>query len=209
LSHAVRADRTPDGRYDRRSRAGPRSPVTERIKAGIARSFQLVNLFDDLTSLENVSLAIFARDGKIRKMASFAHLDSRVRDEAQETLEQFGLDERSRSVAGMLSQGERKLLDVAVAFALRPKSLFLDEPTSGVGTPDKNQIMETVAAAVRSEAITVVIVEHDMDVVFRYSDRVEAMHQGAVLAEGTPQDIKANDRVAAMLLGSGFFPKGN
>ena len=81
-------------------------------------------------------------------------------------------------------QGERKLLDVALAYALKPKLLFLDEPTSGVSTRDKGQIMDTIASVVRGEGITAVVVEHDMDVVFKYSDRIVVMHQGAILAAG-------------------------
>ena len=100
------------------------------------------------------------------------------------------------------SQGERKLLDVALAYALKPKLLFLDEPTSGVSTRDKGQIMDTIASVVRGEGITAVIVEHDMDVVFKYSDRIVVMAQGAILAQGTPDEIRKNEQVAMVLLGS-------
>jgi branched-chain amino acid transport system ATP-binding protein len=186
-----------------------RSSIVERIRLGIARSFQLVNLFDDMDSSENVALAILARQGKTRRIATFASRDSAVRDEADAILKQFGLSGRNFAIVRDLSQGERKLLDVAVAFALRPKLLFLDEPTSGVGTRDKIQIMETVDGAVRQSGTTVVIVEHDMDVVFKYSDRVVAMHQGAVVAQGTPDEIKSNQLVASMLFGTATFPKGH
>ena len=101
-----------------------------------------------------------------------------------------------------LAQGERKLLDVALAYALKPKLLFLDEPTSGVSTRDKGQIMDTIASVVRGEGITAVIVEHDMDVVFKYSDRIVVMAQGAILAQGTPDEIRKNDQVAMTLLGT-------
>src|SRR5438445_746682 len=84
------------------------------------------------------------------------------------------------------SNGERKLLDVAIAYALKPKLLFLDEPTSGVGTREKAPIMDTIVSVVRSEGISAAIIEHDMDVVFSYSDRIVAMHQGTILADGTP-----------------------
>ena len=101
-----------------------------------------------------------------------------------------------------LAQGERKLLDVALAYALQPKLLFLDEPTSGVSTRDKGQIMDTIASVVRGEGITAVVIEHDMDVVFKYSDRIVVMHQGAILAQGTPDEIRTNEQVAMVLLGS-------
>jgi branched-chain amino acid transport system ATP-binding protein len=105
-------------------------------------------------------------------------------------------------LAGGLAQGERKLLDVAIAYALKPKILFLDEPTSGVGTRDKAQIMDTVAAVVRGGHGTAVVIEHDMDIVFTYSDRVVVMHEGAMLADGAPAAIRANPDVAAVLLGT-------
>jgi branched-chain amino acid transport system ATP-binding protein len=176
--------------------------VTDRVKAGIARSFQIVNLFDDLTAFDNVTLAIFSRQGKTTNLTALAHLDHPVSAEADTILGQFNLMGKRNERARDLSQGERKLLDVALAYALRPKLLFLDEPTSGVSTRDKGQIMDTIASVVRGEGITAVIVEHDMDVVFKYSDRIVVMQQGAILAQGTPDEIKNNDQVAMVLLGS-------
>ena len=175
--------------------------VSERIKAGIARSFQIVNLFDGLSVFDNVSLSIFSRDDKARKIASLADSDHDVRRETLEVLDQFGLRDKATVLAGGLAQGERKLLDVAVAYALRPKLLFLDEPTSGVSTHEKAQIMDTVSSVVRAGTVTAVVIEHDMDVVFRYSDRIVMMHEGAFLADGTPDEIKANKDVANILLG--------
>jgi branched-chain amino acid transport system ATP-binding protein len=92
-----------------------------------------------------------------------------------------------------------------VAHALRPRLLFLDEPTSGVSTREKAAIMDTVTAVVRTGGITAVIIEHDMDVVFKYSDRIVVMHNGAILADGTPEAIRKNEQVALMLLGSPTF----
>jgi branched-chain amino acid transport system ATP-binding protein len=177
-------------------------PVADRIKAGIARSFQLVNLFDDLSAFDNVALAIFSREGKTHNLFALADRDVDVAQETKEVLREFGLDSKRNTVAGDLAQGERKLLDVAVAHALRPKLLFLDEPTSGVSTRDKGQIMDTVSSVVRAGKITAVIIEHDMDVVFKYSDRIVVMHEGSVLADGSPEEIKQNSEVAAMLLGT-------
>jgi branched-chain amino acid transport system ATP-binding protein len=179
-----------------------RLSVTERVKAGIARSFQLVNVFDDLTTFDNVALAIFSREGKTAHLGRLAHLDQAVADEADRILNQFGLAAKRSDNARDLAQGERKLLDVALAYALKPKLLFLDEPTSGVSTRDKAQIMDTIASVVRGEGITAVIVEHDMDVVFKYSDRIVVMAQGAILAQGTPDEIRKNEQVAMVLLGS-------
>jgi branched-chain amino acid transport system ATP-binding protein len=176
--------------------------VDQRIGAGIARSFQLVNLFDDLSVLDNVALAIFAREGKTSRLFSLAERDAAVTREAAELLAEFRLSDKAYGPARDLAQGERKLLDVAVAYALRPKLLFLDEPTSGVSTRDKTQIMDTVSAVVRGGGITAVVIEHDMDVVFKYSDRVVVMHEGRFLADGPPEEIRRNSDVAKYLLGT-------
>jgi branched-chain amino acid transport system ATP-binding protein len=117
-------------------------------------------------------------------------------------LREFRLSDKAYGPARDLAQGERKLLDVAVAYALRPKLLFLDEPTSGVSTRDKTQIMDTVSAVVRGGGITAVVIEHDMDVVFKYSDRVVVMHEGRFLADGPPEEIRRNSDVAKYLLGT-------
>jgi branched-chain amino acid transport system ATP-binding protein len=179
-----------------------RISATGRVAAGIARSFQVVNLFDERTVFDNVAQPIFAREGKMRRMFSLADHDDTVIEEAMTVLDQFGMAEKADILAGDLAQGERKLLDVAVAYALKPALLCLDEPTSGVSTRDKGQIMDTIAAVVRGGGITAVIVEHDMDVVFKYSDRIVAMHQGRILADGTPDEIRRNSEVATVLLGT-------
>jgi branched-chain amino acid transport system ATP-binding protein len=199
ISGLVRAD---SGTIVFGGRDVTRQSIHERIGAGIARSFQLVNLFDQLSVLDNVALTIFARQGKTRRLWSVADRDTAVADEAMQVLGQFGLAPRARTTAAGLSQGERKLLDVAVAYALRPKLLFLDEPTSGVSTREKAPIMDVVTSVVRQEHITAVVIEHDMDIVFTYSDRIVAMHQGGILAEGTPDEIRRNEQVTTTLIGS-------
>jgi branched-chain amino acid transport system ATP-binding protein len=179
-----------------------KASVTERVKLGIARSFQIVNVFDDLSTFDNVALAIFSREGKTAHLGALAHRDQAVIAEADDILGQFGLAGKRDDSARDLAQGERKLLDVALAYALKPKLLFLDEPTSGVSTRNKAQIMDTIANVVRGHGITAVIVEHDMDVVFKYSDRIVVMAQGAVMAQGTPDEIRSNEQVAMTLLGT-------
>ena len=190
------------GRVDFQGTDITRASTHRKIALGIARSFQLVNLFDQLSVQDNVTLAIFSREGRTRRLFSLADADTAVRDEGQVVLKQFGLDGRAGVPAGGLSQGERKLLDVAVAYALRPKLLFLDEPTSGVSTREKAPIMDIITQVVRSGGITAVIVEHDMDVVFTYCPRIVAMHQGTILADGTPEQIRSNAQVTANMLGT-------
>jgi len=178
-----------------------RLPVPHRVRAGIARSFQIVHLFEYLTALDNVRVALFARDGKIRTATALAERDEAVREEAMAILDQFGLAPKWDLPAASLAQGERKLLDVAVAYALRPHLILLDEPTSGLGTREKGRIMDTVAGVCREGGLAAVIVEHDMDVVFTYSDRIVVMHEGRILADGPPQQIREDERVATTLLG--------
>ena len=190
------------GRVDFQGTDITRASIHHKIGLGIARSFQLVNLFDQLSVQDNVTLAIFSREGRTRRLFSLADADTAVRDEGAAVLKQFGLDGRAGEPAGGLSQGERKLLDVAVAYALRPKLLFLDEPTSGVSTREKAPIMDIITQVVRSGGITAVIVEHDMDVVFTYCPRIVAMHQGTILADGTPEQIRSNEQVTANMLGT-------
>lgn len=190
------------GRVDFQGTDITRASIHHKIELGIARSFQLVNLFDHLSVQDNVALAIFSREGRTRRLLSLADADTGVRDEGAAVLKQFGLDGRADSPAGGLSQGERKLLDVAVAYALRPKLLFLDEPTSGVSTREKAPIMDIITQVVRSGGITAVIVEHDMDVVFTYCPRIIAMHQGTILADGSPEQIRSNAQVTANMLGA-------
>src|SRR5207247_6434958 len=167
----------------------------QRIATGIPRSFQIVNLFDHLSCADNVALSIFSREHKTLKLATLASRDRKVWDEAHEVLRQFGLDRAALLLAGSISHGECKLLDVAVAYALPPKLLFLDEPTSGVSTREKPPLMDTVTSVVRSTGISAAIIEHDMDVVFNYSYRIVAMHQGTILADGPPDETRRNQAV--------------
>lgn len=176
-----------------------RLPVFGRIKAGIARSFQLVNLFDLMTVLDNVRLAVFTRENKTHQALRLVDRDREAEDEARGVLADFGLADKWNVPAGGLAQGERKLLDVALAYALRPRLILLDEPTSGVGTREKSQIMDRIESVVRSHGLSAVIVEHDMDIVFKYSDNIVIMHEGRVLAAGAPAEVVRDERWATIL----------
>jgi branched-chain amino acid transport system ATP-binding protein len=177
------------------------SSVAGRIEAGIARSFQIVTLFDELTVLDNVALSIFSRERMTRNFWTTADFHHPVWQEAHDILHQFGLEAKSSALAGGISQGERKLLDVAVAYALKPRLLFLDEPTSGVSTREKAPIMDVITAIVRSQKIAAVVIEHDMDIIFKYSDRIVVMNQGVILASGILEEIKQDPKVREMVFG--------
>ena len=170
-------------------------------KMGLARSFQIVNIFDGLTALDNLRVAHSSRLGRSNNVLRNLEDDDEIKKDAVDLLSLFGLLERADVLAGQLPHGDRKLLDVAICFALRPEVVLLDEPTSGVSTSEKTRIMDQITSAGRKDKVTAVIVEHDMDVVFSYSDRVVAMHRGRVLAEGTPEEIKASQEVRSAITG--------
>jgi len=171
-------------------------------RLGMARSFQLVHIFPDLTVLETLQAAVVARLGRGTRLFASLARDRDVQREALEVAELFRLSDNLGALARHLPQGDKKLLDVASAFALRPEIILLDEPTSGVSTADKTAVMETLVAASRRIGLQAIIqVEHDMDIVFAYSDRIIALHQGKVLADGAPSSIQADQRVIDTVIG--------
>jgi branched-chain amino acid transport system ATP-binding protein len=171
-------------------------------RLGMARSFQLVHIFPELTVLETLQAAVVSRLGRSRRLFASLAGDAEVRDAALEVASLFGLADKRHARSKHLPQGDKKLLDVASAFALRPEIILLDEPTSGVSTRDKTAIMEILVAAARRIGLQAIIqVEHDMDIVFAYSDRIVALHQGRVLADATPAEIQADRRVVDTVIG--------
>ena len=180
------------------SGAGP----VHLARLGMARAFQLVNVFPGLTVGETIAVAVVARLGRGARLFGSLAGDREVWDAVASVAELFGLGPSLGRLARTLPQGDKKLLDVASAFALQPELIVLDEPTSGVSTADKHAVMEVlVQAAARMGVKSIVQVEHDMDIVFGYSDRIVALHQGRVLADGTPAALQANDDVMATVVG--------
>jgi branched-chain amino acid transport system ATP-binding protein len=171
-------------------------------RLGMGRTFQLVHVFPDLTVLETLQAAVASRLGRGRRLFASLARDREIREGALEVAELFGLADKAPMVARHLAQGDKKLLDVASAFALHPEIILLDEPTSGVSTADKTAIMETLVAASRRIGLRAIIqVEHDMDIVFAYSDRIIALHQGKVLADASAAKIKADREVVDTVIG--------
>jgi len=171
-------------------------------RLGLARSFQLVNIFPNFTVMEFLKVAIVSRLGKGTNFYSLLSRDREVNEQAEEVAKLFGLQDKADVLAKNLPQGDKKLLDVASAFALRPEVILMDEPTSGVSTSDKNKIMEIMISASREIGIkTILQVEHDMDLVFSYSDRIIALHQGKILADSTPKDIEKDEEVVCTVMG--------
>jgi len=171
-------------------------------KLGVARSFQLVNIFPELTVHEFLTVAIISRLGRGTRLFSNLKRNKKINEETLEIARLFGLEDKKDMHAKDLPQGDKKLLDIASAFALHPEIIVLDEPTSGVSTNDKYKIIETLISASKEIGIRSILqIEHDMDIVFSYSDRIIALHQGHILAEGTPKEIQNNEQVVSMILG--------
>jgi branched-chain amino acid transport system ATP-binding protein len=171
-------------------------------RMGVARSFQLVNIFPNFTVLEFIMVAVVSRFGKGTNFYSSILRDQKVTTEALEVARLFRLDGKKDVLTKNLPQGDKKMLDVASAFALHPEVILLDEPTSGVSTSDKNKIMETLVSASKKIGIkSIVQVEHDMDIVFSFSDRIIALHQGKVLSDSTPVEIEKNEEVVCTVMG--------
>lgn len=154
---------------------------------GMARAFQLVQIFPQLTVAETIAAAVVTHQGKQWRLFSRLAADDAVGAQVHEIARIFGLEHRLQTLSRLLSQGEKKLLDVASAFALRPDVILLDEPTSGVSTAEKHGVMKTlIAAAGKAGVKSIILVEHDMDLVAAYSQRIVALSEGRVLADLPP-----------------------
>jgi branched-chain amino acid transport system ATP-binding protein len=169
---------------------------------GMARTFQLVQIFPQLTVAEAIAAAVVSQQGKQWRLFAAVLADAAVQARVREIAGIFGLERRLDSVARMLSQGEKKLLDVASAFALAPEVILLDEPTSGVSTGEKHGLMKTLIGAAKTAGVkAVILVEHDMDLVASYSQRIIALVEGKVLADLPPGPFFSDPTIVATVVG--------
>ncbi len=170
--------------------------VTRR---GLTQSFQITNVFPRMTVLESVQVAIMARR---KRSWDFASLYQRkVTGEAIDLLEQVGLDGQATAEAQTLSHGDQRILEVTLALATSPRLLLLDEPTAGMSPFETDRMVELVTELARARGLTVLLSEHDMDVVFGISDQVTVLHQGRVIADGLPDAVQQDDHVIDVYLG--------
>lgn len=180
--------------------------ITNRVprtitRRGIARAFQIPQLFTGHSLIENVMLSVAAQHGiwqAIRPLANEAY-----RTKARQLLELLSLGHIADGPTVNLPEGLRKLADIAIALALKPRLLLLDEPTSGVSTAEKFSLMDTIVGVLRAENVTALFVEHDMDVVERYADRVLVWDAGRVVAGGPPHEILRSSHVLERVIGVG------
>ncbi|MGA9196819.1 MAG: ABC transporter ATP-binding protein [Pseudolabrys sp.] len=169
---------------------------------GLARTFQLIQIFPKLTVADTIATAVISRQKKRWRLFSRLSGDRQIDARVHEVAEIFGLSQRLNTIAASLSQGEKKLLDVASAFALDPQVILFDEPTSGVSTADKHSIMKTLVAAAKRVGVKgIVLVEHDMDLVFAYSTRIIALAGGRVLADLPPDQFFADPHLIETVIG--------
>jgi branched-chain amino acid transport system ATP-binding protein len=176
-----------------------RLPAHERVRRGLCRTFQIVDVFPRLSVFENVQLAVITRKGgNLRFLRPAA---GEEREEVGEALRAVGMWELRERRAEQLSHGQQRRLDLAISLATRPRLCFLDEPTSGVSPKERDQMLVLIRELAAGRDTTFVIVEHDMEVVFDISAWIAVMHRGRILAQGTPEEIRANREVREVYLG--------
>src|ERR1700681_4290728 len=173
-----------------------------RVRLGMARTFQINQLFLDLTPLETIGLAVSERLGLGSDWWRLVGSKSAVTDEIVEILERFRLADVMHERTAILPYGKQRLLEIALAFACRPHVLLLDEPAAGVPEAERHELLATVAALPRE--VSVLLIEHDMDLVFSFGSRISVLVNGALLTEGTAQEVASDSRVRAVYLGESF-----
>ncbi|GJL81304.1 MAG: ABC transporter ATP-binding protein [marine bacterium B5-7] len=169
---------------------------------GVARVFQTPEIFPQLSVLDNVMIPAFAsRDGSF-EFNPFTLLsdETKIRDEALRVLSDLGLGDQVNNVSGSMSRGDKRRLELAMGLIQRPKLLLLDEPTAGMSRADTNRTIETLIR-IKERGMTKVIIEHDMHVVFSLADKISVLAQGAIIAEGAPDEIRGNPKVQEAYLG--------
>ncbi len=190
--------RPSEGRVFFEDREITAAPQHALARMGIAKSYQITNIFPNLTVLENVRVAAQARVSRFEMWRPRATITAPLR-EAEALLAFVGLSGRTTLLAGSLAHGEQRALEIAIALASRPRLLLLDEPTAGMSPEETRAFMELITRLARER--TVVLVEHKMKLVMNISDHVIVLHHGEVLAEGSPDEIRANEEVKRVYLG--------
>jgi branched-chain amino acid transport system ATP-binding protein len=176
-------------------------PAYARVELGMARTFQITEIFPELSVLENVRIGAEVAAGfRLRPWISRAE-SAELQRRIEETLSLTGLFPKADRLVGELAHGDQRAAEIAMALALRPRLLLLDEPTAGMGDQETYEITQLVRRLHRDGKLTIVLIEHDMRVVFHLADRITVLDQGKLLAEGTPQEIAVNEAVQAAYLG--------
>jgi branched-chain amino acid transport system ATP-binding protein len=167
-------------------------------RAGIGRSFQKTNIFPRLTVFDNIQVALMSWRKNTRNI--FKNANRFFRDEAGEILGSLGLGDKKNRIAGLLAHGDQRLLEIGLTLGTYPELILLDEPTAGMSPEESKNTMALVQQIVRDRKLTLLFIEHDMNIVFGISEKVRVMHVGAIIAEGSPQEVRANDQVQKIYL---------
>lgn len=178
-----------------------RLPIHRRVRMGLCRSFQVVNIFPDLTVFDNVQIPVLAVRRRARRLFRPLAREAGVREEVSQVLDRVGLAAQAQTVASALSHGDQRLLEVGIALAVRPRLLFLDEPTAGMNPVERVRVLENIRGLSAEGKTTFVIVEHDMDIVFSLSERVIVLHHGEIIGDGTTREIQSSPKVREVYLG--------
>ena len=178
-----------------------RLPPHARVHRGLSRSFQVMTIFPELTALENLLVPILARTGAVRSVLRPVHAFAEAEEEARRLLEDLGLSGAGEVPAGNLPHGDQRRLEMGIAVASRPRLCLLDEPSSGLNPLERAGLLHLIRQLSEQRGVTFVVVEHDMDVVFGLARWVVVMNRGRVLAEGTPEAIRASREVRETYLG--------
>ncbi|WP_237173540.1 ABC transporter ATP-binding protein [Paracandidimonas lactea] len=176
-------------------------PAHQISRLGISRSFQINNIFNEMTVRENVEVAVTARRGEGKRWFNLASRNASARKEADALIERLSLSELSSQRAGVISYGDKRLVEIAVVLATRPHLVLLDEPTAGMTPDETHRVMALVKSLSQSGDYTFLVTEHDMHVVFGLADRILVMHRGRKLALGTPEEVRAHPDVRRAYLG--------
>ena len=176
-------------------------PAHQRVTLGMARTFQITEIFPELTIYENVRIGTEVAGGYRLRPWMSRDERSEVRRRVAEILKRAALESKADRVVGELAHGDQRTAEIAMALALRPHLLLLDEPTAGMGDQETYEITQLIRRLHRDGNFTIVLIEHDMRVVFHLADRISVLDQGNLLADGTPQEIAANEAVQAAYLG--------
>jgi branched-chain amino acid transport system ATP-binding protein len=179
-----------------------RLPPERRVQRGLARTFQINQLFPAMTPLETLALAVSERMGGGHDWWRVIGSKGAIVDEVIKLAQRFGLADVLGERTSNLPYGKQRLLEIAVAFACRPRVLLLDEPAAGVPETERYELLATVAALPRE--VSVLLIEHDMDLVFSFADRISVLVNGALFTEGTVQEVSSDPRVRAVYLGESF-----
>jgi branched-chain amino acid transport system ATP-binding protein len=187
------------GRVSFRGKDITNRPPHQIARLGIARAFQVSNIYEALTTYENVRQSILARQNKTLNF--FTPAQRLAKKETLELLEITGLSQHADMTAGNLSQGDKKRLELAIALGSEPELLFLDEPTAGMSGEETHETMNLVKRLNQEMELTILFTEHDMAVVFGYARRLTVLHQGSIIAEGAPEEVRSNEMAQKIYLG--------